>query len=76
MPTDTKTTLVSIEIEARWCAFIRPPFHSFHEAYAVIKEEMDELWDEIKRNPQDPEAIRQEAVHSAAMLVRLLTDLL
>ena len=26
------------------------PFNSTHEGYAVIKEELDELWDEIKKN--------------------------
>lgn len=24
------------------------PFNSYHEGYAIIKEELDELWDEIK----------------------------
>jgi hypothetical protein len=26
-------------------------FHSAHEGFAVLDEERDELWDEVKRNP-------------------------
>jgi hypothetical protein len=27
-----------------------PPFHSTHEGWAVIKEEIDELWEMVKAN--------------------------
>ena len=30
------------------------PYRTAHEAYAVILEEMDELWDSIKDNNPDP----------------------
>lgn len=39
------------EIEFSRCKF--PPFHSGHEAYAVILEEVEELWDCIKKNNSD-----------------------
>jgi hypothetical protein len=29
-------------------------FHSPHEAYAVLLEEVDELWDDVKANRLDP----------------------
>jgi NTP pyrophosphatase (non-canonical NTP hydrolase) len=53
-------------------------FHNQHEAYAVILEEIDELWDEIKKNQRnyDLEAQRKEAKQAAAMLVRLMVELL
>lgn len=53
-------------------------FASQHEAYAVILEEVDELWCEIKKNHRmyDLEAQRKEARQAAAMLVRLLVELL
>jgi len=50
-------------------------FNSMHEGYAVILEELDELWDAIKSN-QDHSRIRQEAIQVAAMTFRFLHDLL
>lgn len=51
------------------------PFNSAHEGYAVIKEELDELWDEIKNNPKNWKRIQEEAVQVAAMGMRFLMDL-
>lgn len=53
-------------------------FVNQHEAYAVIKEEFDELWDEIKKNQKnyDYDAQRKEATQLAAMVTRLLVELL
>ena len=50
-------------------------FRSDHEGYAVILEEMDELWEEIKRNPRYKEKVRDEAIQVAAMALRFLVDL-
>jgi hypothetical protein len=50
-------------------------FNSPHEGYAVIKEELEELWDEAKANQgRSPEAM-QEAIQVAAMAVRYVLDL-
>ena len=53
-----------------------PPFHSAHEAYATLLEEVDELWDEVKKNPakRDLIALRKEAIQVAAMAVRFVRD--
>ena len=53
-------------------------FVNQHEAYAVILEEIDELWDEIKKNQRnyDLEAQRKEAKQAAAMLLRFMVELL
>ena len=53
-------------------------FVNQHEAYAVILEEVDELWAEIKKNQKlyDLEKQRTEAKQAAAMLVRLMVELL
>lgn len=53
-------------------------FVNQHEAYAVILEEVDELWTEIKKNQKvyDLDAQRKEAIQVAAMCMRLVTELL
>jgi len=45
-----------------------------HEGYAVILEELDELWDEIKKQHPDPDALAKEAAQVAAMGLRFLVD--
>lgn len=49
------------------------PFPTPHHGYAVILEELDEAWQEIKHGP--PERVREEMVQVAAMAVRFLMDI-
>jgi len=49
-------------------------FNSAHEGYAVILEELDELWDEIKKRKPSRDRISKEAVQVAAMAFRFLRD--
>jgi hypothetical protein len=67
---DAVWDLVRNEVERATAKF--PPFNSSHEGYAVILEELDELWDEVKGN-KIREA-REEAVQVAAMAIRFLMD--
>lgn len=48
-------------------------FHSAHEGYAIVKEELDEMWDAIKMN--DLKQSRHEAIQVAAMAIRYLYDI-
>lgn len=50
-------------------------FHSLHEGYGVLKEEVDELWDEIKRNKRVLADVREEAIQVAAMALRIASEL-
>jgi hypothetical protein len=50
-----------------------PAFHSGHEGYAVIREELDELWDAVKQN--DIPHAKREAIQVAAMAMRFIVDL-
>jgi hypothetical protein len=51
-------------------------FNSFHEGYAVILEELEEYWAEVKRWPKNhnPAAMRTELLHTAAMCLRTIID--
>lgn len=53
-------------------------FHSAHEGYAVILEELDELKQEIwkKAEARDLKKMEREAIQVAAMAVRFVVDLL
>ncbi len=67
------------------------PFHSHHEAKAVIEEELDEYWDLVKLNPRKPmihptkghsmtvemwkNELRQELRQIAAMAMRAMVNL-
>lgn len=48
-------------------------FKSAHEGYAVLLEEVDELWQEVKSNNRDGQ--EEEAIQVAAMALRYLHDL-
>lgn len=49
-----------------------PKFNSAHEGYAVLLEEVDELWDEVKHGSRERQC--NEAVQVAAMALRFLID--
>lgn len=55
-----------------------PDLHSGHEAYAVIKEELDEFWIEVQANKGDPAArrlrMKKELIQVAAMAIRAIVD--
>jgi len=47
-------------------------FNSAHEGFAVLLEEVDEMWDEVKRN-NTPRSI-EEAIQVGAMAVRYIAE--
>ncbi len=68
-------TLADIRLElesaAKW-----PAMNSAHEGYAVILEELDELWEHVKTNQKrrDLVAMRKEALQVAATAIRFVQD--
>jgi hypothetical protein len=80
---NTKTAQDKILEEFLRASSIYKPFSTYHEGYAIIKEEFDELWEEIKhshydrgdRNEEEDTKIQTEAVQVGAMILRFLIDL-
>jgi len=64
--------LTEIEKEVVRANRIHGEFNSFHEGYAVLMEEIDELWEEIKHRNTDLLAIREEAIQVAAMALKMV----
>lgn len=50
------------------------PMNGPHEGYAVILEELDELWEEVRAKKQDKPRMRKEALQVAAMALRFIED--
>jgi len=51
------------------------PMHSPHEGHSVIREELDELWDHVKRDTGRSHEAKEEALQIAAMGIRYVLDL-
>jgi hypothetical protein len=68
--------LNQIKTETYYAMKKYPEFNSLHEAYAVILEEIDELWENVKMKQENriPENIRKELIQIAAMAIRTLID--
>jgi hypothetical protein len=65
--------LISAEYQR---AKVWPAMNSAHEGYAVLAEEVDELWDhvKVKQGSRNIEKMTYEAVQVAAMALRFIID--
>jgi len=50
--------------------------HGLHEGYAVLLEEVDEFWDEVKKKTPDKANTYMELVQIAAMAQKIAEDVL
>jgi NTP pyrophosphatase (non-canonical NTP hydrolase) len=52
-------------------------YNSAHEGWAVMFEEVEELWEEVrkKKNARSLEAMRKEAMQVAATAIRFMAEL-
>lgn len=53
-----------------------PPFNSLHEGFAVLKEEVDELWDVVRthQNKRSNDKMIKECKQIAAMALRIMKE--
>lgn len=65
--------LVGDELERALKRF--PRFNSPHEGWAVIREELDELWEHVRDNTGRSAEAQLEAIQLAAMALRYALDL-
>lgn len=71
---DVDNVLLLVKEEYQKATIKFTSFNSAHEGYAVIKEEVDELWDDIKGNV-NLKLMEKEAVQVAAMAIRFILDI-
>lgn len=50
-------------------------FTGSHEGYAVLLEEVDELWSEIKKRNRNFTLMKEECIQIAAMAVKFIEDI-
>jgi NTP pyrophosphatase (non-canonical NTP hydrolase) len=66
-----------VESEIMASTTLHKPFNSSHEGYAVLLEELDEVWEEIKKSKHyilSNEA-KQELIQVAAVAMRMINEL-
>ena len=77
LPTMTPEVAEEIDHEVQRAERHGKHFASLHEAYAVILEEVDEVWQIAlqKRRERDPAELRKELIQVAAMAVKALQSM-
>ena len=66
----------AVAIELQSARAKHGPMNSIHEGYAVILEELDEVWDEVKKKTKerDLENLLKELIQVAAMAQKMAED--
>jgi hypothetical protein len=72
--TDRSICDIDRELAQAAAKFGNDGFSSDHEGYAVLLEEMEEYWHEVKHG-KDPKRKRAEIIQVAAMAIRILQEL-
>lgn len=68
-----KMKKVSLEIEQS--RKLHGDFSGSHEGYAVILEEVEELWAEVKKKERNFDAMKKECIQIAAMAIKFYEDI-
>jgi NTP pyrophosphatase (non-canonical NTP hydrolase) len=67
----------AVQLEFDFATEKYPAFNTAHEGWAVLLEEVDELWDhvKVKQGRRDLTAMQKEAIQIAAMALRFAFDM-
>lgn len=68
------SVLIDVLREIERADSLHPSYNSAHEGYAMIAEEVDELWEEVRKRDHDKLLMRLEAVQVATTAVRFIMD--
>ena len=71
-----RTAVKLIESEALRAIKIFPAINTPHGGKAVIEEELDELWEAVKRKNVSDSELLKEATQVGAMAARFIADLI
>ena len=72
----SRDILEEIETEVIRASNLHPNYPKYpHYGYAVILEELNELWDEVKTKEQNKAKMRKEATEGAATAIRFIIEL-
>jgi len=72
--TEYEYAAIEIAEEIKRARAKHAPMRGAHEGYAVLLEEVDELWDEVKRSKADLVAMRKEAIQIGAMALAFVVE--
>lgn len=74
LPDQLRRVVIPVLNELQRARLKHAPMASAHEGWAVIYEEVDELWDEVRRRNPNRLKLAEEASQVAAMAMRFLLD--
>lgn len=68
--------IADVRAELEYAVERYPSFNTAHEGYAVLLEEVDELWDQVrvKQGSRSKDLLLAEAIQVAAMALRFALD--
>lgn len=72
----SRIAIILILIEFKKAYDKHPPYNSCHEGISIIREEFEELWDEVKKNESlhDKKKMLAEATQVASTALRFMVD--
>lgn len=75
--TELETIFEQIKKELEKAHSKHKPYNSYHEAYGIILEELDEFWDivKMKESKRDKEKARKELIQVATTAIRTIINL-